>query len=229
MITQSTHRFLKFLRRPVLERDVTVVVTSCDRHDLLDKSLDTFHRFNTYDGVKEILVVEDGTADPSVVCNRHKARLIRMGERVGQVRAIDRAYAEVTTRYIFHMEDDWEFYRPGFIEKSKAVLEADPSTLCVWLRAWTDTNRHPLSFRAEDGSFGVLAPGFDLVWHGFTFNPGLRRLSDYKALGSFAAVLQGAIHFEAEISQAYGALGYRAVILDKAGYVRHLGWDRHVA
>lgn len=209
-------------------RDVTVVVTSCGRHDLLDRSLDTFHRFNTYSGVKEILVVEDGTADPSAVCRRHGARLIRIGERVGQVLAIDRAYAEVTTRYIFHMEDDWEFYRPGFIEKSKGILDADPSTLCVWLRSWNDTNAHPLSFRATDRGFGVLAPSFDQVWNGFTFNPGLRRLSDYEAIGSFTAVLTGAIHFEAEISLAYGALGYRAVILDEVGYVRHLGWDRHV-
>jgi len=35
--------------------------------------------------------------------------------------------------------------------------------------------------------------------------------------------------YEAEASQFYRSLGYHSVILDKGGYVRHIGTDRHVA
>ncbi|MCQ5167817.1 hypothetical protein NE645_17870, partial [Roseburia hominis] len=35
------------------------------------------------------------------------------------------------TAYIFHCEDDWEFYRPGFVEDSRAILENKPEILQV--------------------------------------------------------------------------------------------------
>src|SRR5262245_44407505 len=130
--------------------DTTVVVTSCGRHDLLERTLLSFRQFNTYGGIKRIIVVEDGEGDPSEVCAKYSTELLRIGQRVGQIAAIDRAYAQVDTPYIFHIEDDWEFYRSGFIERSKVILDNDPSTLLAWLRAWDDANGHPLSFKAAD-------------------------------------------------------------------------------
>ena len=59
---------------------------------------------------------------------------------MGQVAAIDRAYGGVTSEYIFHCEDDWEFHATGLIEKSKVILENNPSILQVWLRGLADTN-----------------------------------------------------------------------------------------
>jgi hypothetical protein len=215
--------------------DVTVVLTSCGRYDLLERTLESFGSFNTYPGIAQIIVVEDGAGDPSEVCKRHGASLVRTGARLGQARCIDIGYQQVSTPFIFHMEDDWEFYKHGFIERSKLFLEQDPSTLLVWLRAWTDTNGHPLSFKARDGSMGVLAAGYDGCWNGFTFNPGLRRKSDYDLIGSFAAHklanypwAPGGAH-EAAASVFYFQLGFRAVILDEGGYVRHIGWKRQVA
>jgi hypothetical protein len=214
--------------------DTTVVVTSCNRHDLLERTLNSFRIFNTYRGIKRILVVEDGDADPGEICRKHEAHLLRTGKRIGQPRAIDLAYGQVDTHYIFHLEDDWEFYHPGFIEKSKAILDNDPSTLLAHLRAWDDMNGQPLSFQAEDQSLGVLAFGYDRFWHGFTLNPALRRLSDYKRLGSFAEhrldsyPWPGRGSHEAAASEFYYRLGYRAVILESHGYVRHIGDGRHV-
>jgi hypothetical protein len=152
---------------------------------------------------------------------------------------IDRAYARVTTPLIFHLEDDWEFYRPGFMEKSRHFLELDPKILLVQLRAWNDNNGHPVSHAAPDHSFGVVAYDFCDIWHGFTFNPGLRRLSDYQLLGAsyekqkrtlyiVAKTPTAALPFEAEASAFYHRLGYQAVILDEGGYIRHIGSDRHV-
>jgi glycosyltransferase involved in cell wall biosynthesis len=208
--------------------DVTVVLTSCGRHDLLERTLASFRTWNTDARVAEIVVVEDGTGDPSAICARHGARLIRLGRSRGQIAAIETGYAEVRTPYIFHLEDDWEFYRGGFIERSRDVLAVDPSTICVWLRAWDDTNGHPLHFASTAEDFGVLAFGYRGKWHGFTFNPGLRRLSDYTRLGSFSRILASPLKHEGQISQHYHALGYRAVILDRGGYVLHIGWDRRI-
>src|ERR1700759_881798 len=105
--------------------DITVVVTSCNRHDLLARTLASFRAHETEGRVARILVAEDGDADPSAVCAAHGAQWFGTGTRVGQVRLIDQAYARVETPLIFHLEDDWEFTRPGFMEKSRALLAAD--------------------------------------------------------------------------------------------------------
>jgi hypothetical protein len=220
------------------EPDITVVITSCARHDLLARTLESFRRHETEGRVGRIIVAEDGDSNPKEVCARFGAEYFCTGERVGQIRLIDSAYALVTTPYIFHLEDDWEFYRPGFMERSRKILETDPSTLVVLLRAWNDTNGMPLGFRAVDRSFGVMSLNHLGIWHGFTFNPGLRRLSDYRRLGNYAnqtlttgirpKVATAALPYEAEAGRFYYVLGYRAAILDETGYVRHIGEERHV-
>ena len=184
-------------------------------------------------------MVEDGDADPSTLCGEFGAECIRTGTRIGQIAAIDLAYARVDTPYIFHLEDDWEFYRPGFIERSRALLERDPKILQVWLRAWNDTMGHPLVWCAVDRTIGVLAKNYAGVYHGFSFNPGLRRLSDYQRLGAYSRqrlVTQLwertpslGLRYEVEANNFYAKLGYYAVILDEMGYVRHIGDGRHVA
>lgn len=210
--------------------DTTVVITSCNRHDLLEQTLHSFQKYNTYSSIKEIIVVEDGDANPDYICAKYGARLICINPRKGQLHAIDVAYSYVTTPYIFHCEDDWEFYKPGFIERSMDILKSDLSCVCVWLRAWNDTNGHPLRFRARCKTFGVLDFDYLNTWHGFSWNPGLRRKSDYEVVGPFSRIFNLAEDLnESMVSKRYFALGYRAVILDESGYVRHLGDGRHIA
>ena len=37
--------------------------------------------------------------------------------RRGQILSIDRLYSTIDTEYIFHCEDDWEFYKKRFAKK----------------------------------------------------------------------------------------------------------------
>jgi hypothetical protein len=73
-------------------------------------------------------------------------------------------------------------------------------------------------------------------WHGFSFNPGLRRLVDYR--NHFPEGFSQRVSFdrghacgaEAEISAIYKSLGYYAAILDvPTGFVTHIGNSRHVS
>ena len=97
-----------------------------DRWDLLYRSLSSFLEWNTYP-VYEVLVWEDGGVGvPDNLGSLGLGSRLRLlgGDRWrGQVSAVDGMYSEVGTGYIFHMEDDWEFYRGGFIEASKGVLD----------------------------------------------------------------------------------------------------------
>lgn len=121
------------------ESDITLVVTSCGRLDLLKLTLESFDRFNSAP-IREVFITEDSgdervrTAVPAH-WKDHCTFFVNR-PKLGQLASIDLAYEQVKTPYIFHCEDDWEFYRPGFVEDSKAILEQRPDILQVWLRSY---------------------------------------------------------------------------------------------
>lgn len=221
-----------------LGSSVTGVLTSCNRYDLLKRTLDSFFATNTL-ALRELIVVEDGGTVPANLQRRYPGKIqwLSTGRRVGQIAAIDYAYSRVQTPYIFHLEDDWEFYCAGFIEQSMAILERHPKCLQVWIRALDDTNGHPVLsrlYRVNYVHWRKMA--FDYgTWHGFSFNPGLRRMKDYVAIGGYGRCcsfdFRKSLQSEAAISVWYKNHGYFAAILcsgDVSGYIRHIGWDSHV-
>lgn len=237
------HRFFTRYRRSD-NKTVSVVLTSCGRHDLLTRTLNSFFRFNTYP-IAQFIIVEDGACVSQALSTYAfpcPTELISTGERVGQVAAIDYAYSRVTSEYIFHLEDDWEFYASGFIEKSLTILEQHATCLQVYLRGLDDTNGHPVD-RGICETRGVMwrrmqygFVAFGGEWNGFSFNPGLRRLADYVDVGGYGVHARAASseHASGELalSRLYREKGMFAAILSDrrgAGYVRHIGWGRTVS
>ena len=220
----------------VEDRRVTAVVTSCQRHDLLEQTLKSFFEADTHPDTK-MIVVEDGERDPDdgvkAAFADRPIEWINTGGRVGQIRAIDLAYSRVETPYIFHLEDDWRFLRPGFMEKSIAILEGEPLCLQVALRA--AAGWEPVDRTTNGASWRPVKRDVEIFWHGFTFNPGLRRLRDYRLVGRYADVAESgrgkAGTAEAQLSELYGSVGYFAALLwedDGAAFVGHIGRGRHV-
>ncbi|MDL2209181.1 hypothetical protein LJC26_00030 [Desulfovibrio sp. OttesenSCG-928-O18] len=226
------------------KKDVTVVITSSNRHDLLERTLDSFVACNTYEGVKRVLIMEDSYFYPHFVDDNAKyaaydISVLLTRPRLGQLLGIDVAYKYVDTEYIFHMEDDWEFYAKGFIETSFPILESSPKVLQVHLRRLDELfPMGTLDYSVDKTKkFAIIHEGKTErgLWHGFSFNPGLRRLADYKALGSYSGQLltprYTGQHFEAFIGTLYKELGFTTAISlfnDGQGFVRHIGDDRHV-
>ena len=227
-----------------MQDGVTVVLTSSNRHDLLEKTLDSFVRHNTHKNIAGILIMEDSYVHPQFLDDNPKYKdyaisVLLTRPRLGQLLGIDVAYKYVTTPYIFHCEDDWEFYAPGFIETSIPILESSPKMLQVHLRRIDEIFPMGVLNYTVDATkkFAVIHEGKTEhgLWHGFSFNPGLRRLSDYKTLGSYSAQLltprYNGQHFESYIGTIYKELGYTTAISlfnDGQGFVRHIGEDRHV-
>jgi hypothetical protein len=224
--------------------DVTVVFTSCGRQDLLDISLATFFKFNTYHNI-DVIVVEDGPGRLNWELARKYANRsiawLSTGSHVGQIRAIDFAYSHIRTPYIFHTEDDWKFHACGFIERSFAILLARPDCLMVKVQPPNELIGHPTDSveQVTDGvTYKKLQFDFELgdreryVWHGFSFNPGLRRLKDYQRIAPYTKHRAGtALRSEEALGKIYRAMGFYVVVLTTnsgCGYVRHIGWGRHV-
>lgn len=221
------------------DRDITICLTSCGRFDLLEKTISSLVSYWDGEPPAAFLIHEDSGLIPAelgIELNRFLKRHWQieaewsMSNRAGQVHAIDVLYQKVETPYIFHCEDDWEFYQSGFIGDSRAVLELDRTIYTVWLRHPSDRNGHPVLNGARitfnDVRFQEMAVNFRKQWHGMTWNPGLRRLSDYRAAGSFSDFCKWnpKDHIQAEIAfnDHYRKLGFKAATLCR-GFIKHIG------
>ena len=231
-------------------KKVTFVLTACGRNDLLEKTLDGFFKYNTHP-IERYIITED-SADPKVFeeCERlnrekydEKLEFIFNYEKLGQAASIDKAYSMVDTEYIFHCEEDWEFYRSGFIEDSIKVLETQPKVIQAWIRPKSDKILNkiedkvytltgevkvrrvlPISFIVK----GANKDGTDIVvkdYIGFSWNPGVKRLKDWQQLpDGYSGFVR-----EHLVDHYYRDNGFMVVSLstnDEEGYVRHLGWGR---
>jgi len=222
--------------------DVTMVITCCGRVDLLERTLSSFARYNTYP-IKKVIIVEDSGTKQDFTKIRSivpDAEIIENETNIGQIASIDKAYARVNTDYIFHCEEDWEFLNSKFIEKSFEILATNPKLFTVWLRGYHDTKNHAIMFDEKfdlpNGDHYYLMDGARKKhWCGFTFNPGLRRTSDcmifhpYDKLEVRKEKNGMMIMGEIDLSIYYQELGYRAAITSyKEGFVKHIGGKRHI-
>ena len=226
------------------DNDVTVVITSCNRPKLLEATLDSFFKYNTYP-IKEIIIIDDsgnkGVND--FVLSRYKYvrfNLLYNDTNIGQVKSIDIAYEYITTKYVFHCEEDWEFLKPHFIKESMKILQNDPKIFTVWLRPHNDLNNHPVIYSSKisnyyrmDDKFSYYYKNKKYTWCGFTFNPGLRRTSDvlkYHPYYKHCNIDMSRNEVtEYEINEKYRDDGYYAVITDIFdGYCKHIGYGHHV-
>jgi hypothetical protein len=133
--------------------EVTMVITSCNRAELLEKTLESFVKYNTYP-IKETFIIDDSGI---IGCNDNvldkfknilNIKTIYNNKNMGQIQSIDKVYSYVTTKYIFHCEEDWEFLQPGFIEKSLQIFNENinEKIYTVWLRPHDCTSGHPISY-----------------------------------------------------------------------------------
>ena len=199
------------------DSDVTLVVTSCGRFDLLKRTLDSFFEFNSYP-IRSMIITEDSVRPlPDFVFSYIAATWgVNPEYKRGQILSIDDAYRIVDTKYVFHLEDDWEFYRSGFIEESIEALERDPKVINHWLRERNDTNGHPFVGNR-------MKINYNKIWHGFTFNPTLKRMADYTPYSKLAKFdPKQPWTAEAKIGEYYKNKGYYATIADK-GFIKHIG------
>lgn len=233
------------------EKSISVVLTSCNRHDLLHRTLKSFVDFNTF-YIEQVIIIEDSSArldqkvirnilDSSVIVDYKNCELICIdnGENIGQMKSIDKAYNKVKSSYIFHCEDDWEFHKLGFIERSLDILNVEEKVFTVWLRAHNDLNGHKISQQKtlDNGPIKyheIIPMG---IWSGFTLNPGLRRTKDCLIFNPYAEQEQvdGALKkrdsaAESDLSILYGELGFGAVVTsDAEGFVIHIGDGHHIS
>jgi hypothetical protein len=201
-----------------MNRDVTFALTSCGRLDLLERTICSFRKHNTYPIARWIMVEDSGNVDVyETLIHRYTEFEVRFNEhRIGPIPSMFRLYDGISTPWIFHCEDDWEFYANEFIEPSFSVLEGDANLLQVWLHDTNPIVRFlPEVYTTAGVPYRLLPPVIDGIWCGYSTNPGLRRTSDQDQID------RSIVH-ESDVSRQFLKDGRRAAAL-LSNYVRHIG------
>ena len=209
--------------------NVTAILTSCGRFDLLAITLESFFEHNTYP-LADFITYEDSCLPiPQELKLKYpQIKWIESPEQAGQIAALDILWSRVNKQYAFTMEDDWKFLKPGFIEASFPILENNPKVIQVWIKQLEDKNKHPIEWHTKD--YGVFKTSPALwAWH--RFNPSLKRKVDYDLIAPFSKHTTfdkyRAWKSEAAISQVYNKLGFTAAMLPDT-YIKHIGEGRRV-
>jgi len=207
------------------DSDTTTFVLSCNRLDVLAKTLQSF--FDTQDYVTKMVIVDDsaeeGVFEKLVEEYGEIADVICFPRNRSQWWAMDFMVSYCDSEYIFYLEDDWEFTRPGYLNQSKAILQKYREVGCV------DTSWRTFEFQGIDSYHkGLVDDMFywkrpwkitdgHVAWHAWVGSPNLRRRDDLIMLGRVEKW-----HNEWNIDRKFTALGFKGVYLN-GEYSRHLG------
>lgn len=208
---------------------ITFAITSSDRFDLLERTLDSF--FNTCDDLNLISAFILNEDSGSMECLKkivdrygQTFQIIFSPERQGLSRALDNLIALAPTEYIFTCEDDWYFDgNRKFLSESLTILEANKDIHQVWIRNFFD-HVHPI----EGATVKIQEINIKYVpkwkgWNGFSWNPGLRRKSDINLMFAKGFSQYGD---EFDCCERTKRFNYKVVSLVNTS-IKHIGYGRH--
>lgn len=202
---------------------VTIIMTSCDRWDLFQITLDSFLRLNTYPYVAFHVHNDSVLPIPQAIKDKYAGNSITWHEGVkrGLSASWDYLISLVQTEYFFNLEDDWLFEgNPNFIAESIKIIEHGYYQQ-VWIRKHKD-HTHKLSDAIEYYPVEHIPVEPNRDWCGFTFNPALRKKSLWQTW--FPDGISGTD--EIDLSRKLYHLQFRACTLANSA-CKHIGWNRH--
>jgi hypothetical protein len=217
------------------------LLTSCNRPDLLDQTLKSLLE-NQKEKIS-LVITEDGLEKEGAekseilkVCHKYRANMamLEITGKVGQHAAIEKFLKHgCTDKYYLHLEDDWEFNNSyNWIHESIKIMNASPKTIKVLAR---ENSPHPCVHNhiikgqtigpsiggPKNRFFGYVEPwesADNILWHGFSWNPGVTRLDILKSLMPFPK-------WEQELAKIIHEAGYKVAELEDSVY-RHIGDGR---
>jgi GR25 family glycosyltransferase involved in LPS biosynthesis len=213
---------------------VTLTVTTCKRFDLFEKTINSF-----INCCKDIHLIDRWICidDNSSESDRQKMKdkypffefILKNPDEKGHAQSMNRLYSsgDITTPWIFHMEDDWQFFIPdNYITKCIKVLQGNPMYgQCLVNKNYAETFE---DVRIVGGIFKQLSDGMRYYEHEYTndkyknsascaywphysLRVGMSRNSMYKRVGSFD---ETAAHFEMDYAYRYVSAGYTTTFLE---------------
>lgn len=154
--------------------------------------------------------------------------LISLGVNMGHHRAVDAMYSKVETPYILHCEDDWLFESDLALDDAICLLQSTPTIGSVCLRkvsdfGFTEDEVKKTVLQEKSGVKYRRLDGMHDQWHGFTFNPHVISIDEWKKIGPYSNYKK-----ERHISRKFRSLGKHVAYLE-AGSCIHIGQDDSIS
>jgi len=207
------------------DSDTTTFVLSCDRLDVLEKTLESFYA--TRDYVTKMVIVDDsakpGIFESLVEKFGDTCDVICFPRNRSQWWAMDFMVSYCDSDYIFYLEDDWELIQSGYLNQSKQILQKyrEVGVVDISWRTFEFQGIDSYQKGLVDDMFYWKKPwkitDHHLAWHAWVGSPNLRRRDDLIMLGRVEKW-----HNEWNIDRKFTALGFKGVFLN-GEYTRHLG------
>ena len=232
---------------------VTFSITTCKRYDLFERTMNSFI-FHCKDIglISSWICVDDNSSDEDrlkMLTNFPFFKFIwKTPEQKGHAQSMNLILDTVKTPYLFHMEDDWEFFVPSnYIRPCIEILnESDEYGQCLINKNYAETidglniqggiysntkgglSYYVHEFEPNAASFAKkYGPGSNCAyWPHYSLRPGLNKVSCLKSTGRYNP---SASHFEMDFAYRY-TVNYKTTFLNRI-YCTHIGRltkDRHL-
>lgn len=201
--------------------DVTLCMTIGNRPQLLDLTLSSLLSRCKFEHV--IGINDFGDAASNEVFRKYfpYGTLVSSPPRQGHHQAIDLLYENINTKYIFHIEDDWEFKQDIPFKDIFDILESNAEISAVCLRETSDFVSADFceeTCRVNNGRLNWYnLTGLHTQWFGYTFNPHITTKRLIKSITPYSTYKK-----ERHISRTLRARGMYVAYLNNGG-CRHIG------
>lgn len=225
---------------------ITFSITTCKRYDLFERTMNSFLRYCTdIELISRWICIDDNSS------NRDRTQMkihypffeFVWKEEIekGHAKSMNMILDRVDTPYLFHMEDDWEFFtEQPYMRQCMDVLNHDASLgQCLINKNYAETFE---DIRIIGGIYKTTSSGtryyehvhepdiesfYALFGHGpncaywahYSLRPSMVRVSTLRDVGTYNV---NADHFEMEYAHRYTSKGYRSAFLDTIS-CQHIG------
>lgn len=244
---EKVQEITKQLSSPSELADITITMTTCKRFNLFYRTVNSMLACITdLHLVKEWIVVDDNSNNEALEQAKLDFPFItwicKDETNKGHAKSMNILLETIKTPYFFHVEDDFEWFIPlDYLTRCKSVLdenstysqclvnihytEDSQTAKTIWggelqFNSLTHFVKH-LHFKNELAQIKSMELGCsnNYYWPGFSFRPGLNRLSIFKSIGPFSTAPG---HFEMEYSDLIEQKGYFTAFLPGT-FCTHIG------
>ena len=238
-------------RPPATEPRVTLTITTCKRLDEFVRTMTSFlNACEDIDLIDRWICVDDNSSD----ADRAEMRrlfpffefVLKGPEEKGHARSMNIIRSRLTTPFVVHMEDDWQFFvRRRYVEPAIEILQECPNVgQVIFNRNYAELLEHRrlpgghLAFSWEHGyRFRIhehyapesedyrrfhAAHGWqssNAHWPHYSLQPGVVKTSVLERIGAYA---EDSSHFELDYARRYQRAGFRSAFFDGVHCV-HIG------
>ena len=201
--------------KPTILPLITVIITSCRRTDLLDRTLKSFlHYCKGLEYISEWILIDDNTPEHDLrpIIEKYNFLKVISKEEIdkGHARSLNIGIHGLKTMYTFILEDDWEFFGEFSLLDMINIIEEDPSYgQCLvnqnYMEEINDKISEGMYQKTKTGTRYILHDycidkgGTTTYWPHFSLRPGLNKTSILREF----KFDENTPHFELDFSNKY--------------------------